>query len=306
MIGNQLALIRRELWEHRSIFITPAAIAVIVTLGTLAAIMFASGFAEHLNVAIFGASNVAGDAERRGVLTAYFMGFSWLFLFAVAILMVFYSLDCLYAERKDKSILFWRSLPITDAETVLSKLVTAIVVIPVATVAVIAVTHLVNLVIIGMWVSAKGGDAGHLVWGSAPLFDNWGAALIVTLGGALWMSPFIGWFLLVSALAKRLPFLMAFMPLVVIPLVEFIFLRTRIFADAVFARRGNMPLFRDMDMESFFDEEKILLSDEAVSLVAKLDVVQFLTSPAMWAGLAVCGLLTTAAIYVRRYRDESY
>ena len=306
MIGNQLSLIRREVWEHRSIFITPAAIAVIVTLGTMATLMFAGGFADHLNVAIFGASNLAGDAERKGVLTAYFMGFSWLFLFAVAILMVFYSLDCLYAERKDKSILFWRSLPITDAETVISKLLTTIVVIPLVTVAVIALTHLVNLVFIGIWVSMKGGDAGHLVWGAAPLFDNWGAALIVTLGGAIWMSPFIGWFMLVSALTKRLPFLMAFMPLVVIPLVEFIFLRTSVFADAVFARRGSMPLFRDMDMESFFDEERILLSDEAVSLIAKLDVLQFLTSPSMWAGLLVCGLLTTAAIYVRRYRDESY
>ena len=82
MIGNQLALIRREIWEHRSIYVTPAAIAVIVTLGTLAMLLFAGGFAKELDVAIFGAQNLAGDAERQVALTGFFVGTSWLFLFA--------------------------------------------------------------------------------------------------------------------------------------------------------------------------------------------------------------------------------
>lgn len=306
MISNQLALIKREIWEHRSIYVTPVVIAIIVTLSTLATLMFASGFAEELDVAIFGASNLAGDTERKGALTAYFLGFSWLFLFAVAILTVFYCLDCLYAERKDKSILFWRSLPITDLEAVVSKLLTAIVVIPLVTVAAVIVTHIVNLIFISIWVAAKGGDVGHLIWGSVPLLDNWSAALIVTLAGAVWMSPFVGWFLLVSALTKRSPLLMAFMPLIVIPLVEFIFLRTHYFAEAVFSRRGAIPLFREMDFEAFFDDETRHLSEQTVSLVAHLDIAQFIISPSVWVGLIVCGLFITATIYVRRYRDESY
>ena len=142
-----------------------------------------------------------------------------MFLFALVILTAFYTLDCLYAERKDKSILFWRSLPITDAETVVSKLLTAIVVLPLVTVATIIVTHLVNLVITTVWVMVKGGNAAHLVWGSVPLFDNWAAALIVTLASAVWMSPLIGWFLFVSAFTKRSPLLMAFMPLIIIPIM---------------------------------------------------------------------------------------
>ncbi|MEL7187019.1 MAG: hypothetical protein AAFN50_11400 [Pseudomonadota bacterium] len=115
MIAHQLILLRRELWEHRSIFITPGAIGIIVTLSVLTMLMFASGFAKELDMAIFGAQNVAGDAERRAVLTGFFLGTSWIFFVALAILTVFYCLDALYAERKDKSILFWRSLPVTDA-----------------------------------------------------------------------------------------------------------------------------------------------------------------------------------------------
>jgi ABC-2 type transport system permease protein len=305
MIANQLALIRREIWEHRSIYVTPAAIAVIVTLGTLAMLLFAGGFAKELDVAIFGAQNLAGDAERQVALTGFFIGTSWLFLFALAILTVFYTLDSLYAERKDKSILFWRSLPITDAETVLSKLLTALVVIPLVAVIAIIATHIVNLIITSLWVSAKGGDAGHLIWGSVPLLDNWLSALVVVLASAIWMSPFIGWFLFVSAFTKRSPLLMAFMPLVVLPLVELIFLRSTVFFEAVFTRRGMMPLFRGMDMSEFFDEDRLRVNEEAVSLLSYLDIGQFLSSPSMWAGVLVCGLLTTAAIYVRRYRDES-
>ncbi len=305
MIGNQLALIRREIWEHRSIYVTPIAIAVIVSLVSLAGMVTVSAFDKEVNMALFGASNIAGDAERQAALTAFFLGTSWIFLFALAILITFYTLDSLYAERKDKSILFWRSLPITDAETVVSKLLTALFVLPLVTVAVIILTHLVNLVITSGWVIVKGGNAAHLIWGSVPLFDNWAAALIVTVASALWMSPLIGWFLFVSAFTKRSPLLMAFMPLIIIPIIEWIFFRSKIFASAVFGRGEMIPLFRETDIEHFFDEDRMVVNEEVVRLLAHIDVGKFLLSPSVWIGLVVCGLFATAAIYVRRYRDDS-
>ncbi len=305
MIANQLALIKREIWEHRSIYITPVAIASIVSLSVLAMLVFASGFAKELDIAIFGASNLAGEGERKAALTAFFVGTSWLFLVGLAILTVFYCLDSLYGERKDKSILFWRSLPITDAETVLSKLLTAVFVLPVVAALGIIATHLVNLIITSAWVSMKGGDAGLLIWGSVPILDNWLTAFIVLIASGIWMSPFIGWFLFVSAWTKRAPLLMAFMPLILVPLLEWIFLRTRFFASAVLDRGDAMPLFRALDFETFFEEEHWRAGIDSISLLEHLDVVQFLTSPATWAGVIVCGLFVTAAIYVRRYRDES-
>jgi len=304
MITNQLALIRREIWEHRSIYITPMAIAIIVTLGVFTMLIFASGFAAELDAVIFGATNIAGETERKAALTGFFLGTSWVFLVALAVLTVFYCLDSLYAERKDKSILFWRSMPVTDAETVISKLITALLVIPVAAIIGIIATHLVNLVVTSVWVSMKGGDASLLIWGSVSLLDNWLAAVIVILATGIWMSPFIGWFLFVSAYTKRSPLLMAFMPLVLIALLEKIILRTHIFAQYVLGRADEMPLIRTENVERFFDEEQWRIAEGATSLLVHLDIVQFLTSPATWAGIIVCGLLSTAAIYVRRYRDE--
>ncbi len=305
MITHQLALVKREIWEHRSIFVTPIAIAIIVTLGVLAMVVFVSGFAEELHLAIFGVQNIAGDAERKAALTGFFLGTSWVFLIALAILTVFYSLDSLYSERKDKSILFWRSLPVTDAETVISKLIIAIIVIPVVTVIGIIGTHIINLIITSIWVSMKGGDGWMLIWGSVSLVDNWLAAFIIVITSGIWMSPFIGWFLLVSAYTKRAPLLMAFMPLILIGLLEGIILRTHVFAENVLARGDGIPIFRTVDIEKFFNEEQWRLGDGATRLLVHLDIVQFLTSPAMWAGVLVCGLLSTGAIYVRRYRDES-
>ena len=305
MIGHQLALIKRELWEHRSIYVTPAAIAVIVTLGVLAMLMLASGFAKELDMAIFGAQNIAGDAERRAALTGFFVMTSWVFLVALMFLTVFYSLDSLYAERKDKSILFWRSMPATDAETVISKLLTAAVVIPSMTAVGIWVTHLVNLIVTSIWVSAKGGDAGVLVWGSISLFDNWLAALIVVVASGLWMSPFIAWFLFVSTWAKRMPILMAFMPPIVLGLLEWIVFRTQYFFTTIGARGDMRPLFHSMSLERFFEEEQWHNGVQNISLLEHMDLVGFVTDTGFWSGILVCGILTTAAIYVRRYRDDS-
>ncbi len=305
MINHYLALLRRELWEHRSIWVTPAAIAVIVTLSVIGMLMFASGFAKELDIAIFGAQNIARDAERSAALTMFFLGTAWLFVVALAILTVFYSLDSLYAERKDKSILFWRSLPVTDAETVLSKLVTATIVLPVATFIGIVATHVISLIAVSLWVSAKGGDAGTLIWGSVSLFDNWLAALIVVVASGIWVSPFVGWFLFVSTWAKRMPLLMAFMPPIILSLLEWIVLRSRYFATAVLERGDMTPLFRTAGLERFFEEEHWRTGVERVGLLESIDIIGYLTAPQLWTGLAVCGVLTTAAIYVRRYRDET-
>lgn len=305
MISHQLALLKREVWEHRSIWVTPIAIASIVTFGTLAALMVAGEYAQELDIALFGAQSIAGENERKAVLTALFFGSSGLFFLALGILTVFYSLDSLYAERKDKSILFWRSLPVTDAETVVSKLVTALVVIPAATIAAIIVTHLLNLVVTSIWVSMKGGDAGMLLWGSASFLDDWLSMIIFVYAAAIWMSPFVGWFLFVSAYTKRSPFMMAFLPLVILPMIERIFFHSSEFARVVWGRLASIPIHNFADVEQMFDEDDFELSEQVISVLAHIDLTRFFTSTSMWAGVAVCGLLCFGAIYVRRFRDES-
>jgi ABC-2 type transport system permease protein len=140
--------------------------------------------------------------------------------------------------------------------------------------------------------------------------DNWLAMIIVLFAISIWMSPFVGWFLFVSAWTKRSPLLMAFLPLVLIPMIEGIFLRSAHFAEAVWGRAAMIPIFAGIDMERFFDDDNPMQSaaqmpEDMVNLLSHLAPGKFFASIDVWIGLVVCGLLTTAAIYVRRYRDES-
>ena len=304
MIAHQLALIKREIWEHRSIWMTPAIIALVISVAILTGQMSISAYGEHVDIAIAGASNV-DVVHRRVAIMAALGAITGIFAAGAGILMVFYSLDSLYSERKDKSILFWRSLPVTDAETVISKLLTATLVIPIAALAGAFATHLVFMTMSSVWLMIEGGDAGHLIWSSAPIFDVWGAAILTAFATTIWLSPFIGWFFFVSAYTRRMPLLLALLPLIILPLMEIALLPTEFLAKAIGSRFTDMPL-AGVDFGDLFDDDSLFqLGVENVSMIAALDMSRFFASPEVWAGLVVCGLFTTAAIYVRRYRDDS-
>ena len=305
MFANQVALIRRELWEHRSLYVVPAVIGIVIVLLGSTGQVAVSAYGQEIDMALLGMSNV-GEQERGAFIAALLSVFSGLFVLGMWILIVFYSLDALYAERKDRSILFWRSLPVTDAETVLSKLLTAVIVVPLITFAFIAATHLCVLFVTSFWVGGRGADGWQLVWASAPLLDVWAATLIFVVALAIWLSPFVGWFLLVSAYTKRSPLLMASLPVIVLPILERNVLGSTLLFDAIYVRTVQIPLGRDVDISAMFDEQSLRFSgDQTFSLVSMLDVGRFLGSLELWIGLLVCGLLTAGAIYVRRFRDES-
>ncbi len=303
MIMAQIALIRRELWEHRSIYLTPAIIGLLMSLGTVTGQATFSAFDQAVDLAILGGSNL-GENERAAAISAVMSGVSVFFVIGMWFLTIFYTLDALYAERKDRSILFWRSIPCTDFETVLSKLLTAVFVIPLITFAFVIATHILVLVISSIWIGIQGANAGHMIWSAAPLMDNWAATLVFLLAVPLWSSPFIGWFLFVSAYTKRSPLMMAVLPLLVLPMLEKILFGTSAIAEAFYVRAWKMPLFQGVDPTEFFDERNHTVP-EAISLFDVMDLGGFLASGGLWVGIIVCGLFTTAAIYVRRYRDDS-
>jgi len=303
MIGNMQALLKRELWEHRSIFVTPAAIAVVLSLLSVLAYVSAAAFGAHVDLAVLTASNV-GDLQKRVVLMGFLSMPMTVFAIGAWILIVFYSLDALYTERKNKSILFWRSLPLTETETVLSKLITAMFVIPLVSLAIAAITHIVLLILASFWIMSVGGDAVHLIWSSVPLFDVWLGTFIVAIAMVFWLSPFVGWFLFVSAFARRSPFLIATMGIVLLPIIERIVSPTSFFRDAIWERTFRPPL-ADLNFRNILNiDDRVEMTPDLVSIVSAIDVQGFVSSPSLWAGIVVCGLFTTAAIYVRRYRDD--
>ena len=306
MIATQIALIRRELWEHRSIIVTPIVIGLILSLGVLMTEGMLTAHTEEVDIGIATMSNLGDESHRSAVINGLLFIPSVIILIGMSILVIFYSLDALYAERKDKSILFWRSLPVTDAETVISKALTGALVIPLISFAAIIATQLISMLLSSIWIMIEGGNAIHLIWAPASLVSLWAATLAGILMLSLWLSPFLGWFLFVSAFAKRMPLLLAALPIVMLPMLENWIFGSKMFFEAFFVR--TVEPIRDAAeaaKASFEISENLRVSSFIADPWQAIDVANFLAKPDLWAGLIVSATFITAAVYVRRYRDES-
>ena len=276
-----LTLVRRELWEHGSLIWAPLAMALMIIVVSLVSGMvkgsvdFDLGEDRPL-------PELFGDAEKqRGIFTLVMAGLVLPQLLVAFVVVFFYLLDCLFTERRDRSILFWKSLPVSDAKTVLSKLFVALVAVPLWS---WALSLVVGLVVFGVLAAQVSGTpaAGLGTWHGV----TWLAVQASLLGklaiGVLWYLPVAGWLLLVSVLAKRAPFLWATLPFLVLSLAERIALGSNV-VGALVAQR----LFG-------FREEVSLMSE-----------FPLLASPGLWIGVAVGAALVYAAIRVRRRSDDS-
>jgi ABC-2 type transport system permease protein len=228
-------LLRREFWEHKgSMFWAPVVVAALLVLFVGGTMLY--GLAVHGAPAIVhingqtmshGAFAAAMPGEARAMVTKVASG---MYLAAAAPLFIilagvvfFYCLGALYDERRDRSILFWKSLPVSDGMTVLSKAVTALCVAPVITMALATVTSLVLLLIGAIGLSLGGVNLiGSLL--SQPDLYLQPLRLVALLPVyVVWALPTIGWLLLVSSWARTKPFLWAVgVPLIALVLVKWI------------------------------------------------------------------------------------
>src|SRR2546430_14638384 len=135
--------VRRELWEHRSLYIAPLAAAAVFLLAFLTGLTLSPAHRhEPLDIPYeFAAALIMG--------TGFIVG-------------IFYSLDALYGERRDRSILFWKSLPVSDLTTVLSKFAIPLVILPLLSFAIAVVTQFVMLLLSSAVLLGSGLSVGTL------------------------------------------------------------------------------------------------------------------------------------------------
>ena len=276
-----LTLVRRELWEHGSLIWAPLAMALMIIVVSLVSGMVKGSIDIDLGEDR-PLPELFGDAEKqRGIFTLVMAGLVLPQLLVAFVVVFFYLLDCLFTERRDRSILFWKSLPVSDAKTVLSKLFVALVAVPLWS---WALSLVVGLVVFGVVAAQVSGTpaAGLGTWHGGTWLTVQAAMLGKMAIAALWYLPVAGWLLLVSVLAKRAPFLWATLPFLVLSLAERIALGSNV-VGALVAQR----LFG-------FSEEVSLMSE-----------FPLLASPGLWIGVAVGAALVYAAIRVRRRSDDS-
>ena len=194
--------IRRELWENRSIYIAPLAVAGVLLFGFL--------------IATIGRAVATADPARMAAVLAEPNSLAEVVIMGTAFIVgVFYSLDALYGERRDRSILFWKSLPVSDLTTVLSKASIPLVVLPLFIFAIVVTMQLIMLLLSTAVLLMSGVNPATL-WTHLPLFQMELVLLYGLIVLALSHAPIYAWLLLVSAWAKRTTFLWAFLPLLAI------------------------------------------------------------------------------------------
>ncbi|HEY6271981.1 MAG TPA: ABC transporter permease [Terriglobales bacterium] len=276
--------VRRELWENRSIYVAPLAVAGVFLFGFLISTV-------HLPAEMRGLSALDPAHYRETVLRPYDIAAALMMLTAI-IVSVFYSLDALHGERRDRSILFWKSLPVSDVTTVLAKASIPLVVLPLLTFAVILATQWVMLLLSTAVLLGSGLSVAAL-WTQVSLLRMSLPLLYHLLTShALWPAPIYCWLLLVSGYARRTPFLWAVLPLIAIAGVEMIAFHTSHFATMLGNRlTGAAPAVASTAPDMFPTDPMMHITP-----------VQFLISPGLWIGLAVAAGFLAAAVRLRRYR----
>src|SRR2546421_7470399 len=219
--------VRRELWESRSIYIAPLIVAVVMVLGFLIAAI------AHLS------KNTLRFDLQADKLVQPFNFAAILMMGIMFIVAVFYCLDALNGERRDRSVLFWKSMPVSDVTTVLSKAAIPLIVLPVVTFALTIVTQVIMLVLDSALALISGQSAAAL-WTQLPWFQMSGMLLYHLLSvHALYYAPIFGWLLLVSAAVKRAPILWAVIPLAAIGIIEKMAFNTSHFGVMLASRLGG-------------------------------------------------------------------
>lgn len=298
-----LTLIRRELWEHRSLVWAPLITAALLVLTT-----FFGSRVGGIDIDLDSDSSVffADLGQNPGAQIQLFS--VWISsllipqLLVALIVVFFYLIDSLYAERKDRSILFWKSLPVSDTATVGAKFAVATVLMPIWVWAISLVSGLLIFIIIkaivsgtplaplGMW----DGSAWLLV--QATLLQN---LFIATL----WYAPIAAWLLLVSVFAKRNPFLWAVLPPLLLLVLEAVAFESQYVLNFLGHRLGG---FFEAMQPALLRTDRAETSIQSISeAYAALSAAPLLSTPSLWLGVAAAGLLLVLVIRLRRWRDEA-
>ena len=287
-MNTAIWLVRREFWENRAIWMIPAVIGGCMIL-----------------IALFGRvdlMSMSSQAPNRVVGEGFLVAVAATFFAVMSIYSTWYLLDCLYADRKDRSVLFWKSLPISDTTTVLSKLATALIVIPVVYFAAADLTTLLMAFIISVRASSF---IGGVLWHADLWLQLQVLWLYMIVTTAIWYLPVAAYLMVVSAWAKRAVMLWSILPPIALLLAERWFfgsylvadqLRERLFGFAQLAFHPGPPggwASPGQDMAGAPD-----------SIGNFLNVGGFLSSPATWIGVAVGAALIVCAIQLRTRRTE--
>lgn len=316
-MNRLLALVKREFWENKGAFrTTPLVIGGIHLAAMLMFIItfnhFDNEFQSLKELIRFIAQQ---DVELRNqILYAANLESSVIFSMVLAFVVFFYLLGSLYDDRKDRSILFWKSLPASDTLTIGSKLLAAMILAPLIFWVIYVITHIVIMLLFAVVVMFLGENPWTLFLSLGNPFKAWSLVLTSYFAQSIWALPLYGWLMLVSAFAPRIPLLFAVLPPVILGVLELWidFLKTFTLSDNLFGLFGhwfaNSPLIMSGDMhenDGFGAALGIPITHDFDHQVTVANMFDRLFSTDMLIGLAIAAVFLGATLWLRKRATES-
>jgi ABC-2 type transport system permease protein len=318
-------LLRREFWEHKGSFFWAPVVVALAMIVLMGGGMIYGLIESHFHnvVSVNGQEfsiiqmPAAVRAKVVNMATGSYLAIATPLFLVLPVVVFFYCLAALYDDRRDRSILFWKSLPVSDRMTVLSKVVTALVVAPLITIAIGTATALFLLFVAAVGATYKGLSLFGPLLSSPDLYLaplNLIALLPVYI---LWALPTVGWLLLVSSWARSKVFLWAVgVPLITLVILKwFNFLASR-YSDSVIDVQwftGNV-IVRGLGglvpgVWMLFDgvpKTVLEANSEQGIVVGNLVAHSWMTlgQPGVWIAAAAGVAMLFAAVRLRRWRDE--
>jgi ABC-2 type transport system permease protein len=318
-IGNMKWLLKREFWENKGgIFWTPIFTGAIYLGLMIMAIVVGQMSVNRAHIKI----NSLNLNELTSKLTpeqiAHFhagLEFSLYMisaLFGVVLFFVlfFYCLGALYDDRRDRSVLFWKSLPVSDRATVASKAATALFVAPLIAMLASIATAFGFLVLLSIYAGFHSVNPFPLLWSSAAPLKFAAGVLAMIPVQALWALPTVGWLLLVSSWARSKPFLWALaLPIGAGIMVSwFNLMQSLSIPDSWFWQNVVARLLLSILPGSWLDTSRIDDNfngpEDLLQLVDLSNAYATLATPDLWIGAAAGIAMIAAAVHFRRRRDE--
>lgn len=304
-------LIRREFWEHRGMLLwAPLAAAALIALLAGAALLLGHDFTYEVN----GVGGPIGDIVVEGhartgmaaAMTRHYMAAALPLFMMLGVLVFFYCLGALHDERRDRSILFWKSLPVSDRATVLSKVALALVVAPLIVIAIGTVESLLLLLAGCGMLLLHGSNLFGAVLASPDLYLAPLRVLSLLPVYMLWALPTVGWLLMVSSMARSKVFLWAVGgPLLAAMLMGWAdkvlrlgvdsswFLHTIVARILLGVAPGSWVLFTKLEDRQALQGQGLTVSSWAT-----------LGQPGLWVGAAAGAAMIAVAVWMRRRREE--
>lgn len=317
--------IRREFWEHRSLWIAPLIWVGIITVmfSWVIFVVIPNHGEDTLMMQLdsqHGLSELSEEDRRKveealkfpedrrqSVYAISYLAINGLINMFVCVVVFFYLIDCLFAERRDRSILFWKSLPISDTQVVLSKLAVAMIVVPLGALLLAAVTQVVLFLLV--WLKFRGSVLDLVMpdWSLVSWLKSQAIALGMTLGGVMWYAPIAGYLLLVSSWARRNVFLWAVLPPVSLMALEGFFLHSTNVVQFLGRRFGGHIEEMRVDPAVFNQGTRDHANElpRVDDVFGAFDLGGLFTSPELWLGMMAAAAMIYATIRLRRFRDDS-